>query len=221
MGVIFDLDGTILDSTEVHAKYVWLALQKLPEGKKITYEYVRENVRSPFIMFCNNAEKRYGIKINDEIRRKILNEKDRLFRKNQAKGIHLFPGALRIIRFLQRKGVKVCIVSSINDAELRVIKKKIDLNKVGIKIINAKKPWQEKPNPYTLKLAMKRLKMLPKRTVYIGDSEYDSIASKRAGINFIGVYNKRLKNSTLFFNDLNSAGEYLYKSYKKFLDKNV
>jgi HAD superfamily hydrolase (TIGR01509 family) len=44
-----------------------------------------------------------------------------------------------------------------------------------------------KPNPEQLILVMKKTRVKPEETLMVGDSIYDGLAAKRAGVDFVGV----------------------------------
>lgn len=218
MGVILDLDGTLINSLNFHAKYIKRALDKIGIGKSIPYSFVRSNIRVSFSAFCRILSKKYGIKIDEKLMKEIIETKDKMISKDEIEKIQFFKNAKELIDFLKEKRVKMCIASSINNFELRLIRKKLKLNEIGIPIINSKQFKYEKPNPYIINESIRRYNMNPKRTCYIGDSIMDYAATKNAGIKFIGVYNNELSKKGLFFRNLTDLYKYFKSNYQLYYD---
>ncbi len=218
MGVIFDLDGTLIDSISMHAKYLKMALDKFEFGNRIPYSFVKKNIRVSFSAFCKILSSYYKIKIDENLMRDIIKIKDEIMVKEGIKNLRMFSYSRETIKFLLKKKVNVCIASSINSFELKLVYRKIKLDKLGVDIINSNNFKLEKPNPYILNESINRYKMNIKNTCYVGDSVTDAITAKRAGISFIGVYNKELSNKGLFFRNMKEVYNYFNKNYYLYYD---
>jgi len=91
------------------------------------------------------------------------------------------------IKELQKQKYKIGIVSN----ELKEdIQRVLKTNRVQIKnILSTTKLKKSKPDPLALRIMMRRLKVKPSETIYVGDHPRDIMMGKRAGVITIGVAN--------------------------------
>jgi Predicted phosphatases len=107
------------------------------------------------------------------------------------KKIKFFNGVFQTVGLLKELGISYCIATSMNSRELSKFIPNLKLNSVSEIIINSPRLDLEKPNPFILNKSIKTCKMSKSHTYYVGDSPYDLVASRRAGVHFIGVFNKK------------------------------
>ncbi len=190
--IIFDLDGTLIDSLPLHVE----AFRDLLKERKIlvSKKILDSLMGTPATNIFQFLKKNYGLKGNitdlREERRyhffKILDNKNLIF-----------PGVMKVLLKLKRRHkIALATGSSFSTYAHSTPKNFQDLFDFVVTINDVKKG---KPHPDQFLLVAKRLKVKPEFCLVVGDSIYDAIAAKRAKMDFVGVrtgfnLGKELKN---------------------------
>lgn len=204
MAIIFDLDGTLVDSTALHLTALEAAVKDVIGGRAAYKRFMRAIVRYPLNVAFGMMRKKYGPSIASyknlmEIKRR----KAEFFNNKNLKSLRTFPGVYKLPKLLNSLGIKFCIVTSISTEELKKFDAVLHIYKISKTIVNPTALRYEKPNPYTLNKAIRLMKADRKKTFYVGDSPYDALASKRAHIGFIGIHNaKELGKTGEYYSDI-------------------
>lgn len=216
MAIIFDLDGTLIDSLSIHSELIKEALM-IADKKPIPLSFIQKNIRFPSKKMLGIASQTYELNLTSKQMKDIIKLKDKLFTEKYIKRIKFYPGALQIINFLKNKKINFCIATSMNDEELAKVEPYLNLHYLA-NVVNSPALKYEKPNPYVINKAIKLIKAERKKTVYVGDAETDYEASMNAGVKFIGVNNPSLKNlGYKYFKDIKSLLSFIKKNYLDFL----
>ena len=178
MTAIFDLDGTLIDSSNILSNAInfvreYFGLSKLQK------EYIIEQINNPN---SNWSKVFYNVDI-------ATSKHERLFKdyylQNYHNQIRLFDGIDDMLRELKGLNIKLAIatngyrVSTIDALRYLDIKGYFDL------IVTYEDVKRAKPNPDMLFKVVNDLNS--KRAIFIGDSKRDLLASKAADIKFILV----------------------------------
>lgn len=180
--VIFDLDGTLLDTLEDLKDAVNYALrsQGMPER---TLEEVRHFVG-------NGVRRLMELSVPDGLGNPAFEETFAKFKEYY--GIHCndktkaYDGVLKLIRELKEEGYALAIVSNKLDS---AVKELAEIYFEGlIKVaIGEKEGVAKKPAPDTVYKALEELSMPRETAVYVGDSDVDVMTAKNAGLPCISV----------------------------------
>ncbi len=219
MAIIFDLDGTLIDSTLLHMTALKNAIKSVVGSRAVSQKFISRVVRYPLKVTFSMMRSEYGsslISLKNEM--EIKEKKAEFFNDKNLKKIKFFKGATALPKLLTDIGIKFCIVTSMSPEELNKFDKVLHLEKISNIIITPPNIHYEKPNPYTLKRAIKLLKANRKKTFYVGDSPYDGIASKRAGIGFIGVHNREELGRGEFYNSIPKLIDEIKRNPSRFKD---
>ena len=199
-GVIFDLDGVITKTAEVHAK-AW---------KRLFDEYLEENAKGDWKPFDDEDYRRYvdgkpryegvrsflesrGIDLpygspDDEPEKETVsglgNRKNRYFNALiEQDGVDVFEPAVRLLRQLRSAGFKTAVVSSSKNcaAVLKVagISDLFDNKTDGVDA--EEMDLEGKPSPDIFLVAAERLKVKPERAVVLEDALSGVKAGKKGG----------------------------------------
>lgn len=178
---VFDLDGTIVDSIELHAKSFGFAIEKLGyENVRYLYKKYKENVGIPM----EDIVKKIIPNISKKEMEKIRKLKDKYFLKN-IKKVKVYKRVLRIIKLLRKIGVKIALFTSSPRKIAYSILRSFNLIDYFDYIVCKEDVRKPKPNEEGLIKIMKKLKA--KRIVFIGDTKFDMISAKKANAKFINV----------------------------------
>lgn len=180
--VIFDLDGTILDTLDDLADSVNFALKKhgLP---------VRENAEIRSFLgngMVNLVKLSAGDKAEDIAG--ILADFKEYYAKHSADKTKPYDGVLETISALKEQGVKTAVLSNKGDFAVQPLVKRY----FGGLIERAQGENEaagvlRKPNPDGVYKIMKELGVTEKETVFVGDSEVDILTAKNAGVDCVAV----------------------------------
>jgi HAD superfamily hydrolase (TIGR01509 family) len=181
--VICDIDGTLIDSVDLHAR-AWVdALHEY--GHEVAFADVRRQIGKggdQLLPVFLSKEEIQGLGEDLEKHR------SKIFKERYLAGITAFPGVRPLMQRLLAEGKQLTLASSTKEDELMTYKRiaKIeDLIKVATSSDDAE---SSKPHPEIFQAALKRLGgQSPKRVVVVGDTPYDAEAAAKAGMRTIGL----------------------------------
>lgn len=200
-GVLWDLDGTLVDSTELH----WIAWRDTmaAEGVPIT----REMFESTFGWKNDPILRRWlGDDAGEARKARLAGEKERAYRAAlQAGGVKPLPGAREWVERLHADGWKQAIASSAPLANIEAVLGVLDLGHDFEAIVSAEDVTTGKPDPQVFLLAARKLDVDPSRAIVVEDAEAGVEGARRAGMKCIGVNPKRRLDADLHVKSLNEV----------------
>jgi HAD superfamily hydrolase (TIGR01549 family) len=182
--IIFDIDGTLLDSVDLHAQAWQEAFRHF--GHDIPFDEIRSQIGKGgdqlLPVFLSEAEIKERGKEIEEYR-------SDLFKRKYLPDVKPFPCVRELFLKIKSKGQQVALASSARGDELEHYEKIAhieDLVEVKTSSADAKR---SKPHPDIFEAALERLGDSLKRedVVVVGDSPHDAEAAKRAGLRTVGV----------------------------------
>ncbi len=209
MAVIFDLDGTIVNSTRYHAKLIRIALKEM--GINVSFPLMLKIVRYPYSTMVEKLNSALNTNLTLEDMKKIHKRKLELMQKYPP-NFKMFFGANTLLINLKGLNVRTAIATSLSTFELSLYSY-LNLSDY-VDVIMHSQINHEKPDPYVLEESIKALGSSASKSVYIGDSIVDYYAARNIGMDFIGMYNKELP-SPKFFN-YNELSRYLLANIEKY-----
>ena len=151
---IFDLDGVLIDSKE-NMRVSWEEVRKKLNIKQKFKNYFK-HIGLPFGKILENI----GIRKNKSKITKLYKDQS-ISNLNKLK---VMPGAIQTVKKLNKKNVKVAIVTSKDSKRAKLIVKKL---KIPIKVlITPRHNLRGKPYPDQINFAMKRLNSDKKKACY-------------------------------------------------------
>jgi pyrophosphatase PpaX len=178
--LLFDLDGTVVDSIELIVQAAMFAFDGR-EGQRPTRDEWTALIGTPLAPML----RRWA---HDEADLNFLWARYREFQiANHDLLVTPYPDTVSLIRRLHDRGHKMAIVSSKLEAG---IKRSIDF--IGLAdcfqvLIGIDATEKHKPEPEPVLLALDRLGARADNAWFIGDSPYDILAGRAAGVRTIGV----------------------------------
>ena len=177
--VLFDLDGTLLDTRELVTRSFVHTFEHFRPGLMLSDEELDS-------FFGPSLTQTFSKYAKDEEEIEAMIQYYREFNiSNHDDMVKAFPNAKEVLKKLYNKGYKIGVVSS----------KRTDLVEHGLfvtkllpymnVVIGEKDVTAPKPNPEGIHNAMKQLKS--KKAMYIGDGLVDIAAGKNAGVDTVGV----------------------------------
>ena len=181
--IIFDLDGTLLDTLDDLTDSTNAVLDKFGL-KRRTREEVRAFVGNGIAKLIERAVGQDGIKYHAE----VLAEFKRYYGEHCAEKTAPYPGILSLLQTLKEQGIKTAVVSNKADFAVKSLAKTyfdgLLLSAVGE---DEEKGIRKKPAPDSLLAVMEQLSAAAETTLYVGDSEVDIQTAKNAGVDCLCV----------------------------------
>ncbi|CAG7648016.1 Pyrophosphatase PpaX [Paenibacillus solanacearum] len=169
--LLFDLDGTLLDSHEFLMKTQFQTLEKHYPGV-YTYEQVVSNFGTIFLDLVKAIDAAgYRTAVDEFIAAKVSG-----YRHNTQ----LFSGVLAGLRRLKEGGYKLGIVTNQHKDAVINLMRDSELGGLFETVIALEDMTQEKPAPEGILKALRQLGSVPSEAVMIGDSKADIWAAKNA-----------------------------------------
>lgn len=179
--VIFDVDGTMLDTSEGLLASAVYTIKKL--GYKLPEKSVLDSFVGPRIQ--DSLEKVYGLKGEE------LQNSAKIFRDHYKEGDVLraqpYDGIYEVLEMLKEQGVHIAVATNKRQDFVDELMKKYSFEPYVEAVYGT--DFEGKLQKVDLiRLCMEKLQMKEKNeVVMIGDSVYDAEAAQNAEINFIGV----------------------------------
>lgn len=178
--IIFDLDGTLIDTDKLIFMSYRHLFQKYGNGYEPSF--------SEYISFLGPTLMETFPKYFKEDVDLLIKEYRSYGEKNDKYFLSPIKGAKEVLENLHQKGYKLAVVSS--KIKKAIIKNLSDLNMdmyfdfiIGADEVQGK----YKPDPYGLIIALNHFNFFKEDAVYIGDSFGDLLCAKNAQIDFIAV----------------------------------
>lgn len=138
---------------------------------------------------------------------KIIKETFSKASLNNIGQIKLYPNVIKTINLLKENKIKLAIVTSKDKIRSKRIIKRLKINIT--QIYSPEKKLRGKPYPDQLIKTLTLNDIKAKNAVYVGDTKFDFIAAKRAGIKFIFANYGYGKNISLYKFKINNFKEIL------------
>jgi HAD superfamily hydrolase (TIGR01549 family) len=191
--VIFDVDGTLVDTVDMHADAWQRALREF--GKQVRFEDVRGQIGkgSDKLMpvFLSEAEL-------EEIGEQLEKRRGEIYKSEHLPRVKAFPKVRELFERILNDGLRVALASSAPEDELKHYKEVADIADLIDAATSADDAEESKPEPDIFAAAVKSLKgVRAEDCVVVGDTPYDVIAARKIGIRAIGVLSGGFPESSL------------------------
>jgi phosphoglycolate phosphatase len=178
--LIFDLDGTLLDSLQGILDAVNLSFKQMGFNIHRTYEEGKYFIGSGAIVFAQRAMEGQNIPVEKE--REVMERFLVNYQKIQSEETKPFKGIKEMLLAFQKAGYQLAIASNKPQMLLDPIVKQLFPEIHFAAALGQRINTPEKPDPFIIYEIMNKCKLDGKDCLYIGDSEYDYKTAHNAGI---------------------------------------
>ena len=187
--LIFDLDGTLIDSSGDLALAVNHTLKtlNLPTFTLDTIHHWVGNGAETLVKRALSGSATIDTTLEENYWQEALNIFLDFYSKNLAIETVTYPNVPSTLETLKNRGYILAIVTNKPYPFVEPILKKIGLDDLFEIILGGDSLEKKKPDPMPLFYVCKKLAISPNESVMIGDSKNDILASKSANMNSIGV----------------------------------
>lgn len=183
--LIFDFDGTLVDSNPLHVE-AWVRAfarfgYKVPPDRVFVEVGKGGDTLLPSIIGKEAAEKD-----GKKLRAAQPEEFEKLAGE---RGISVFPGSRQLLDEVRRRGLKTVLATSSNKKQLGVNEEHsgLKVSELVDCVVNADDIQTSKPAPDLVSAAAEKLGMTPAQCAMVGDTPYDAESAKHAGVVCLGV----------------------------------
>jgi len=180
--ILFDLDGTLIDS---ETNYVKTDLEFLRRrGIDLPEEAMHQFIGIGSEAFIAFTQETYGY-LGDVAQ--MLEEKNQIYQELASRETRTFPEMLRFVEIAQAAGLLVAIASG---SSLEIIYKCLTWGSIPYTfdlIISAEEVAQGKPAPDIFLEAARRLQVNPTECLVVEDSRPGTLSAKAAGMACVSV----------------------------------
>jgi HAD superfamily hydrolase (TIGR01509 family) len=181
-GVIFDLDGTLVDSNELHVLAWHDTFRHF--HKDIPLERLREQIGKGgdqyLPVFLDEREMREFGEEADKMRGEI-------FKKKYLSHVKPFPKVSELFERLRADRKKIALASSGKETEVQHYAKLLEIEELFDSMTTVDQVAQSKPKADVFLAALNLLGLAPGEAVAIGDTPYDVEAAKKIELPVIGL----------------------------------
>jgi HAD superfamily hydrolase (TIGR01509 family) len=178
--VLFDVDGTLVDSNDAHA-HAWV---KAFAEAGITVDFARAR-RCIGMGGDKLMPEVSGLAEDSPIGSKIAKRRGEIFTTEFLPKIQAFKDAGRLVAAVKQLGPTVVAASSAKKEELEALLEIAGADRAMDSATSSDDAEESKPDPDIIEAALKRAKAKPPEAIMIGDTPYDVEASRRAGVRII------------------------------------
>jgi beta-phosphoglucomutase len=180
--VIWDVDGTLVDTAEMHFA-AWVELCR-GLGRDFTRADFAATFgrRNPEIMRHLFADRFDNAAISD-----LGYRKEELYRAAARKGVSLLPGVRELLEGLHAAGFRQAIGSSAPRANVNLILELTGSARFFDAIVSSEDTQRGKPDPQVFLVAAEKLGVPPRRCVVMEDAVAGVEAAKAGGMKCVGV----------------------------------
>ena len=181
--VVFDIDGTLVDSVDLHAQ-AWKEAFK-QYGKDIPYQQVRHQIGKGsdqlLPVFFSQEEL-------DEFGEEMEEYRSKIFKRDYLPRVRAFPEVRELFLKIQGDGKRIALASSAKEDELKKYKKIAEIEDLVEEETSADDADKSKPHPDIFAAALKQLgDVTHAEVIVIGDTPYDAEAAGKIRLRTIGV----------------------------------
>jgi HAD superfamily hydrolase (TIGR01509 family) len=181
--VIFDIDGTLIDTVDLHAS-AWVdALRHF--GIEIPFEDMRMQIGK------GGDQILLGLLPPDMIDKRgaeIQNFRSDLFKRDYLHRARPFPGVRELFERIKAAGQRAVLASSGKADEVDLYKEIAGIADLTDDATSSDDAERSKPFPDIFRAALGKLAPLtPGEAVVVGDTPYDAEAAREAGVRSVGV----------------------------------
>lgn len=181
--VIFDIDGTLVDSVDLHAGAWQEAFKHF--GREIAFAKVRQQIGKGGdqlmpVFFSKEELDRFGEEM-EEYRGEI-------FKRDYLSRVRAFPQVRELFERVRDDGKRIALASSAKQEELSYYKKLARIEDLVEEETSADDAEKSKPHPDIFEAALAQLgDIAASEAIVVGDTPYDAEAAGKIKLQTIGV----------------------------------
>jgi beta-phosphoglucomutase-like phosphatase (HAD superfamily) len=180
--VLFDIDGTLLDSNDAHA-HAWLDSLR-GHGRNVPFDRLRSKIGMGGDQLLAEIT---GLEPDSVEGRSIVERRSAILKAHYLPDVGPFHGARMLVDRLRSRGLVCAAVSSSSAGDLLDLLREAGVADLMDLVVSSDDGDRSKPDPDLVEVALDRIGIVADEAVLIGDTPYDIEAGRRAGVGVIAV----------------------------------
>lgn len=191
--IIFDLDGTLVDSVDYHAEAWVKAFQKY--GYDFPFDKLREQIGkgSEYVIGELLPEKEA-----EKLESDIAGYRKKYYQDKLLDRVQPFPKVKQLFESIRADNIKIVLASAARRETIEHYKKLLEIEDLISGATSTDDVDKSKPEPDIFIAALEKLgDISPNEVIVVGDSPYDAIAAGKSALRTIGVLGGGFDRETL------------------------
>ena len=211
-GLIFDLDGVIVDTAHYH----YLSWREISRDLNIDFTIKdNENLKGVSRIDSLNYILKLGrLSFNTEEKNNLLDKKNNIY-KHSISSLgkkNILKGVEKILSKAKEKKMLLAVGSSSKNAKMIV--EKLNLTHLFQAVVDGTMVKKTKPDPEVFLKAAKKMNLKPSECIVFEDAESGVIAAKKGGFHVVSVGNINIRNIGDVY--VESLGDFNLDYYAKY-----
>ncbi len=181
-GALLDVDGTLVDSNEAHAR-AWVAA--LARGG------YHESVARIIKLIGMGGDKLLpevtGLDADSPDGKRISQWRGEIFQAEYLPHLHAFPQTRALLQALRARGIALAVASSAQDDELQPLLRIAGATDLIREQASGSEVRESKPDPDIVQVALEKLGCPAGAAIMLGDTPYDIEAARKAGVRTVAL----------------------------------
>jgi HAD superfamily hydrolase (TIGR01549 family) len=200
--VILDVDGTLVDSNELHAKAWQESFAYF--GKELEMDQIMVHIGKGGDLLVPDL---LNAREMQEFARELKEYRKNLFRERYLDSVRPFPGISETLRRLREKDLRLILATSSDPPEVKHFIELLGIEELIEGATSKDDAEFSKPSPEIFQAALERLGTKPEETIVVGDTPYDVLAAHRASLPIAAVLcggfdRESLESAEFIFDDV-------------------
>lgn len=176
--VLFDLDGTLIDTNELIIQSFQTVLDERFPGK-----YSRESI----LPFLGPTLRETFQSVDEHQVDELISAYRKWNSENHDAMVKAFPGVVEAVQKLTSEGIRLAIVSTKRNDMVERALQLMNIRNYFEVVVGLDDVTNAKPDPEPVKLALSRLGVEPAEAIMVGDNFHDIISARAAGVDSVAV----------------------------------
>ena len=180
--ILFDIDGTLVDSNDKHTRCWIEAFAHF--GKNVEWDVIRSQIGKGGDLLVPDTMNAREMR---EFGKQLQEYRGELWKREYMKSVQPFPGAVDALRAVHERGIKVALASSSNPNEVEYYVELLGVADLLEGTTSKEDAEFSKPSPEIFQAALERVKGEPATALVVGDTPYDILAAHRIAVPIAAV----------------------------------
>jgi HAD superfamily hydrolase (TIGR01509 family) len=200
--VLFDIDGTLLDSNDAHA-HAWLDALR-GHGKNVPFDLLRSKIGMGGDKLLPEIA---GIDPRSIEGQSIDERRASILRAHYLADVGPFHGSRVLVDRLRSRGLIAAVVTSASKTDVAELLRAAAVADLIEVVVSGDDADASKPDPDLVEVVLERVGVEPNEAILVGDTPHDVEAGRRAGVAVValrcggGWTDRQLAGAVAIFDD--------------------